>query len=228
MAIVKKYWWALVIAALAGLVIAMNHSLKDSRANLEESNASLKRYQDSIAVVMEKDSTEYCRVLTELDSERTVYKTRMDSLNAQLSLAKKSSKVYTKTVYKDSIKEVYIENDELVVQFQQTIKQLTDSLSKQHTTVVHDTVTVTKVVTDSSATKVVTVVDSVKTEVVKNASDPKFAVYGEGVGKYNGEFGWSAELGGKYFFLGPVYGKAAVTYDGGLGGEVGLGAEFRF
>lgn len=227
MEIVKKYfpWVAAVIIAVAAVLITT------SITNTERTNSEqrMQHITDSLYQVKYADSMAYITNIAHIDSMYRVSKAAVESLTTVIQYSKKENKVYIKTVYKDSIREVYVDNSEMLVNYQNSIKKLEDSLATVQVSrvdtfiqyvdrVMHDTIIQYSHVDDTISIE--KTIRPVKT----------FAIYADGTFVYdldnNKHLG--AEVGGKLFVKGPVYVKGAVTYDGTLGVAAGIGGELDF
>lgn len=198
-----------------------------------DTNTELQKYADSLYEAHYRDSVYYAQSIYTLDSQSACYKRKVDSLILAIELNQKHSKQYVKTVYKDSIKEVYIENDELSLQYQSTIKTLEDSLAKRDVHIVHDTIFIEGVNTVDTVVQQVVKYDSVFVQRVdsthtQTGNAKRVFLYAEGAIDIQDGVGIYGEAGARVNIIGPVYGKAAVTYDGEIGGKVGIGAELGF
>ena len=140
------------------------------------------------------------------DSLNSVYTSLLSKYNfidSASKIKKNDTKIYERVIYKDSIKEVYIEHSEYEKEMEAKIVALEDSLSKR---------TDVNVVKDSVIKyDTVYVKEKEKTESVKKTEtivkEKKFNIYADGTftidKKLNTDFGASA--GVDYKVLGPVF-----------------------
>lgn len=214
----------LVVAAL--FVINVSRTCIETREQSEfyrhqlESSVEL-RHQDSLYFngKIERLSFEYESRLREKDS---VY--RMESQNTT------TSRTLVRTVYKDSVREVYVENTESIRLYEEQVAILRDSLSvalaqqdgvevEYVETVKHDTIIVYRDAVDSSRTD---------REEKKTPALGRIGVYGDGTLQYGGDgFGYDVEAGAKVHLVEPLYLKAGIKFDGAVSGMVGAGIELR-
>ena len=224
----KTWHWIFIIVAVICVAIIssvsyINKSETDTRimySGIVDSMATAHYGEmDSLNFRYSKMENEYHNLVSE-----------RDSLKVQLTNSTKSNKVMWRTVYKDSVREVIVENSESVTIYEKTIQALRDSLAT-HTAkqdgvevkyvkeIVHDTVFVSHTETDTMKVEQ-------KTEVNKEG---KFGIYAGADAKYGqGGFGWDAEAGLMYYIAGPLYVKGGVEYSGNLKGLAGIGINLRF
>lgn len=223
---IKKYWQIAVAAVLA---VALAVCLSNSNEERIRSEARLQEVTDSLYQIHSADSVAYCMAASQWDSVSKAHLTTIESLTVSINTRKIENKVYVKTVYKDSVREVYIDNSEMVTNYEKSIKKLSDSLAsvsvaKTDTlvqyveTVVHDTIVQYTEQKDSVVT----------TEITKPVKT--FALYADGTYVYDltDGHGYNVEAGGKYFVKGPIYLKGAVRYNGSVGIAAGIGGELDF
>ncbi len=224
----KWYHYLLVIIAIViTSIVASNSYVKKTE---ETYKCVYEAQRDSMAEYYSEQTKEFEYKLSEMESKYLASLTQKDSIIETLNSSTKTNKTLVRTVYKDSIREVYVENTETNIQYEKQIQTLKDSLAKQETktveteikyveTTIHDTIYITKMVIDST-------VEQAKTVVEKKSN---WGVYGNGMVGY-GTKGLIKEVnvGGKYHVLGPVNVSAGVKYDGDISGVVGIGIDYRF
>lgn len=224
----KTWHWILIITAI--LVASIISSLSYISKYEETTRSEYQHASDSLVASHVKETTDLNLKMNHMKEEYNSLISERDSLRIQVYNNTKTNKQLIRTVYKDSIKEVYVENTESVMMYEQTIRQLRDSLAhsnvqqdgvevKYVTEFIHDTIFVTKTVTD-------TVHVETKSEVKKQG---KIGIYEGADAKYGQDgFNWDAEAGAKYYIIGPVYAKGGIEYSNGLNGVVGAGLDIRF
>lgn len=151
-----------------------------------------------------------------LDSSYAVAVHERDSLFRRDSVHTTSAKVLVRTIYKDSIKEVYTENTEYISVTQSVITTQRDSIAKSQKKIEELNAQITDLKKDLALKKTDTVrVDSTVTKIVEPA-DKKFSVYANVFGKSTQSLGVSAgaEIGGDYKILSPLYIGASIRKDG--------------
>lgn len=151
-----------------------------------------------------------------LDSSYAVAVHERDSLVRRDSVHTTSAKVLVRTIYKDSIKEVYTENTEYISVTQSVITTQRDSIAKSQKQIEELNTQITDLKKDLALKKTDTVrVDSTVTKIVEPA-DKKFSVYANVFGKSTQSLGLSAgaEIGGDYKILSPLYIGASIRKDG--------------
>ena len=221
--------WILGIL-IAVLAFATVDAFRVSRQT-DATNVEYATRIDELTEARHLDSVAYRLNLESLKAE---YESRLQEKDSVYRVATQSTsthKTVIRTVYKDSIREVYTENTESVAYYEEKIATLRDSLGKalaqkdgvevQYVEkIIRDTIFVYKTAKDSSA--------ATKTEIVKPAQG-KLGVFVDGHASYGKDgFGYEATGGVKYHILEPLYLKAGVQYDGDLRGILGGGIEFRF
>lgn len=224
----KWYHYLLVIIAIViTSIVASNSYVKKTE---ETYKCAYEAQKDSLVEYYSEQKKEYEYKLSSMESKYLASLSQKDSIIEKLNSNTKSNKTLVRTVYRDSIKEVYVENTETNIQYEKQIQTLKDSLAKQENkaveteikyveTTIHDTLYVTNAVVDSS-------VEQTKTVIEKKSN---WGVYGNGLVGY-GTKGLikEANVGGKYFILGPINVSAGVKYDGDISGVVGIGLDYRF
>lgn len=223
-----------VIAAYA-LYSAGSRAERVEAEQREEFRLAYESYADSMAKVRHSDSVAFQAEVYSLRHEAERARSERDSIEMRLSTQTATSKVVYRTVYRDSVREVTVENSETATYYEARLAHVTDSLEriidqKDGVTVeyvdkvVHDTVVVYKERVDS-----VQVVNTVEKVVEVRAKDGNVGIYADAAAGYGTDgFRYGAGAGMKYYLVGPVYGRAGVRYDGDLSGELGVGLDIRF
>ncbi len=216
----------LVIMIIGGLFSKNKITEIDNRYKIEKHYLDSTYKVDSISMVL-KYST--------LDSQYNVILSKKDSLSYKDSINSHSSKTIIRTIYRDSIKEVYIENNDYIATSQKLILSLQDSINniKKHSSEKDSTIinlekklSINKIDSTSSTT-----IHEKTTIPIEN----KFLIYGNITGKSteNIDLSISGELGAEYKILSPIYIGAAIqktnlSSSNGYGVLIKIGTKFEF
>lgn len=224
----------IICLVVCAIIVAFTIYKALDYAEKEEYNhkMELSKTADSLAIIYNTKEESLNLKIYNLEEQVKQSTHERDSLREYAYTNVKTNKQIIKTVYKDSIKEVYIENNEIVSIYENTISRLRDSLSvalskkdgvevQYVEKIVHDTII-------EIHTKVDSVYVESESKVVKD-NKSNWGVYGNGhVGYGTNGFVKEADVGVKYFIIGPIYGNAGVKYNGDVSGIVGLGLDYRF
>lgn len=220
-----------VILALIAILVISVVSLFRQNVHTSEENAEYRSRIELVSAARHADSVAYAEKLESLRLDYEARLVEMDSSHVVSSGSTSTSKTLVRTVYRDSVKEVYVENTETTAIYEQQIVSLRDSLAKvlaakdgvevQYVEkTVHDTVFVYGDSTDSSR---------VVKEKTRTPSLGRIGIFADGRATYGqGGFGYGVSGGIRYHVIEPLYLQAGVNYDGDLSGMLGAGMEFRF
>lgn len=221
--------WILGIL-IAVLALAAADAFRVSRQT-SETNVEYAARIDELTEARRVDSMSYRVNMETMKAEYEARLMEKDSVYRVATRSTSTSKTVIRTVYRDSVREVYTENTESVAYYEEKIATLRDSLGKALSRkdgvevqyvekIIRDTIFVYQADKDSSV--------SAKSETVKPASG-KLGLFVDGHALYGkAGLGYGASGGVKYHILEPVYLKAGVQYDGDVKGILGGGIELRF
>lgn len=119
-----KIPWIIAAAALiAAVFMAM------TRSDLPDYESTSTERADSLSEIVSADGVTISRLNRQIDSIKVTELVSFDSLAESRKSSEKSVKVVIRTIYKDSVKEVYVEKTEAMAEYQRTLTTLRDSIS---------------------------------------------------------------------------------------------------
>lgn len=191
-----------------------------------------KHYLDS---TYKADSVSMAMKYSTLDSQYSVAISRKDSSSYKDSTNSHITKTIIRTIYKDSIKEVYVENNEYVTTSQKTIVSLQDSVINATKKITELDSRITELTKELSVKKIDTITVTKIHEKTITPVAKKFSVYGNIFGKSTQTINLAvgAEVGGDYKIYSPVYIGASIRKDGistsnGYNALIKAGVKFEF
>jgi len=248
---ILKNKYILVIFILITTLIVYS-CIENNKINTITENYSM--YSDSLSYQKKQDSLSYVIKIKSFDSSYNSMVKEKDS-SYKYSISKiNSTKIYNRIIYKDSIKETYIENTELYNEYKSIIVSLKDSITTLH----NKLNTIEK---DSAVyTNTENTVKTKKQEIKETTQNIKYNgdAYIQFSGDYDtdntllkgvkGEINYSLYSplyigsegyyysGDKYLIepkiglrnIGPLYGYLSMPYDGKIHGKLTIGANFKF
>jgi hypothetical protein len=122
----KKYapW---VICGILAIVIIVISMASVNQRNEYENNSST--YRDSVTAVLYSNKIMINTLQKTLDSAAMVSSYSKDSSSESKSASEKNAKVIIRTIYKDSIREVYVEQSESTDEYKKEMSGLKDSIA---------------------------------------------------------------------------------------------------
>ncbi|MCQ2124254.1 MAG: hypothetical protein MJZ25_08750 [Fibrobacter sp.] len=225
-------FFTVITIALTIVVCTIVGALKYTEKEISNQKLELSRASDSLATYYSERETMYEQKISDLTLQAQVATSQRDSLKEYAISATKTSKQLIRTVYKDSIKEIYVENTEAYSTYEKTISTLRDSILDLQARKVETDVQYVERIVHDTIVQVSHTTDSVfvnEDKVVKKDNQSKWGVYADGhIGYGTGGFQSGAMAGAKYFIAGPIYARAGIKYDGDITGELGAGLDIRF
>lgn len=221
-------WLPWVIAAVIS-IIAVKLAIDYAERVEDEHRIAYDYYADSLATVRHSDSISFREQIEKLTFDLTAVEKERDSIERKLSTQAKSNTVVYRTVYKDSIREVVIENKEVVSVYEERIAHVRDSLNQIIAQKDGVSVEYVEKVVHDTIVQYVTHTDSVYVNKTVEKKDGPIGIYASGkVGYGTDGIVYGADAGVKYYVFGPLYGKIGVEYDGKVSGVAGVGVDIRF
>jgi len=181
---------------------------------------------DSLAMVLKYSS---------LDSQYSSILLKKDSLSYKDSINSHTSKILTRIIYKDSIKEVYIENNDYIATSQKIIISLQDSINSVKKESFEKDLTINQLEKNLALTKKDSSSSTIIHEKTITPIDKKFSLFGNisTTSTQNIDLSFGAELGAEYKILAPIYIGASIqktnlSTTSGYKANIKVGAKLDF
>lgn len=116
-------WIIAVAAVIAALITAM------MSGNDTEYESKSSQHMDSLSATISADDVTISRLSARIDSMKASSVSISDSASENKKSSEKSVKIVIRTVYRDSVREVYVEKTEAMEEYQRTLTTLKDSIS---------------------------------------------------------------------------------------------------
>lgn len=193
------------ILIIIGLCIAIIIIIILSKNNINTITDNYNLQKNMTDSIYKSDSIAMINKYSLLDSQYNYILTKKDSLAYKDSINAHSSTIIYKTIYKDSIKIVYMKNDDYISSSQQIIISLQDSISSAKKTIEKKDSTISNLKKEISTNKKITNID--KSKVVTKVADKKFTIYADVYGNSTQtiDLSFGLELGAEYQILAPIY-----------------------
>jgi len=181
------------------------------------------------------DSISYSSKYKSLDSMYKVVVHERDSIAYKDSTNSKIKTVVIRYIYKDSIIEITVRDEEYVTVTQKTITTLKDSISESYKNITELNTKIDQLKKELALKKTDTITETKTKTIIIEPIEKKFTVYGNVFGKSTQDIslGIGAEVGGEYKILSPMYIGASIRKDGiapydGYNVLVKAGVKFEF